>query len=240
MTLNLASFAPHHANARTDGPIEPAWFKRGMHEFVSAEYGDQAACTGLVLALLHSLHLAPCLWVSLRLAQMEHGALSARGLIPFGLDPGGLVHVCASKPIDVLWAAEEALKSGTVGAVAAEIGEADFTATRRLSLAAASLGIPLLLLAPHGREGATAAQTRWRISHAPSAVNRFDPFAPGNPRWRAVLERSRTAPAEAGRHFNLEFDHETLRLLMADQLAARPAQTHAPGPAKPTNLRRAG
>ncbi|OYW84204.1 MAG: hypothetical protein B7Z22_11130 [Hyphomonas sp. 32-62-5] len=65
---------------------------------------------------------------------------------------------------DALWAVEEAVVSGAVSHVIAEVDAADFTATRRLTLASERHGVPVTLLLPHTCEGATAALTRWRAA----------------------------------------------------------------------------
>ena len=130
---------------------------------------------------------------------------------------------------EALWAVEEAVVSGAVSLVIAEVEAADFTATRRLTLASGRYGVPVILMMPQTCEGATAAATRWRIRPRPSAPNRYDPQAPGNPRWRAVLERCRTAPNATGASFDLEWNDETLSLSVVSGLAAGPA---APRPAE--------
>ncbi|MBF4328339.1 hypothetical protein EAY16_24000, partial [Vibrio anguillarum] len=55
---------------------------------------------------------------------------------------------------DALWAVEEAVVSGAVSLVVAEIEAADFTATRRLTLASGRHGVPVVLLMPPTCEGA--------------------------------------------------------------------------------------
>ncbi|MEL6258847.1 MAG: hypothetical protein AAFQ67_07310 [Pseudomonadota bacterium] len=196
-----------------------------MHEVAEAAYGDAPVCAGFALSVLQGRPGA-VVWVVQDRSWRTHGAPCGAGLLAQGFDPGRLILVEARKTIDALWAAEEAVRSGAAGAVVAEVEDADFTQTRRLSLVAEATGTPLILLLPYGREGATAAQARWRVSARPSAPNRFDPRAPGASRWRAVLERSRAAPAQVGRIFDLEYDDETLSLRLVSELAAGPVATH--------------
>src|SRR5437763_8679931 len=70
----------------------------------------------------------------------------------------------------------------------------DFTATRRLAVAAERSGVPCWLV----RLGATAnlsgARMRWRIASAPSLLNSLDSRAPGSPAWDAELFRARGHP----------------------------------------------
>ncbi len=214
------------------GPMTaPALFaslaQRGVHEFAEARFGDLTAAAGLALAVLGAARPGPVLWVTEARLQREHGRLSARGVQAMGADPGRLLSVAAGKTLDVLWCVEEGLRSGAVAAVVAAVSEASFTATRRLSLAAAEAELPALLLMPHNRGGASAAQSRWRVASAPSAPNRYDPEAPGAPRWQVTLERARLAPEAVGRRFDLELEDETHHLRVVDRLADRSLE--APG-----------
>lgn len=218
------------AEAPTAEPGFPFGLAReGVHEIVEGAYGDAPACAGFAVASLQAARPGAVVWVSQAEARLAHGGLSGAGLKQAGLDPGRFMLVRTRKRVDALWATEEAARSGHAAAVVAEVSEADFTATRRLSLVSETTGAPILLLMPYGREGATAAQARWRVSARPSSPNRYDARAPGRTRWRAVLERSRNAPSAAGRVFNLEVDNETLSLRMVPGLAAGPAPPHAPG-----------
>ncbi len=203
---------------------------QGVHELAEAAFGDHPAAAGLAAAALAAhARPGPILWITEARAAREHGALSARGAEAMGLDPGRLLEIRAPRALDALWSVEEALRSGAVAAVVAEIADPaapDFTQTRRLALAAEARGVPALLLLSHAREGATAATARWRVAAAPSAPDPYDPEAPGRPRWRLALARASTAPGAVGRRHLMEFDDATLSLRLADRLAARPA---APG-----------
>jgi len=212
----------------------------GLHELTEAAHGDAPACTGLALAALASARAGAVLWVFEGPARRAHGMLSARGAQAMGFDPGRLLAVRAQKPLDALWTVEEGLKSGAVAAVLAEVSEAGFTATRRLSLAAGRSGVPAILSLPQGHAGATAAATRWQVSALPSAPNPWDPAAPGRMRWRARLLRARPMPAAPGRAFDLEFDDATLSLALVSGLADRPAAARTAGGARPAARPRTG
>ena len=96
--------------------------------------------------------------------------LYAPGLAAF-LDPARLVLACPTGPLAVLQAAEEALRSGAVVLVIAELAEApDLTASRRLQLAAGTGGGRGLCLVPEARLCANAAETRWRCAPVPCAA----------------------------------------------------------------------
>src|SRR5690606_34372292 len=115
------------------------------------------------------------------------------GLLSFGFDPAALVLVRAATMGELLWAAEEAIACRAVAAVVADIGGhpklLDFTASRRLSLRAAATGGSIFMLRYGTGREASAAQLRWRLSPAPSALRRWDAKAPGAQRWRVDLEK---------------------------------------------------
>ena len=67
----------------------------------------------------------------------------------------------------------------------------DFTATRRLAVAAERSGVPCWLVRLGGTANLSGARMRWRIASAPSLPNPFDPRAPGAPAWDAELFRAR-------------------------------------------------
>ncbi|UXN74465.1 hypothetical protein N8D56_04785 [Devosia sp. A8/3-2] len=80
----------------------------------------------------------------------EMGLPYGPGLVSFGFDPASLILVRPANMVELLWAAEEALACKAVAAVIADIADQpkilDFTASRRLSLRAASSGTSFLLL----------------------------------------------------------------------------------------------
>ena len=111
------------------------------------------------------------------------------GLAAFGIDTDRLILVQGAKDADILWAMEEALRSGAVAAVLGEVARANATATRRLQLAAERGGGTALLLRP----GKTTvppcpAATRWRIVTAPT-LDGVDGVT--GPRWQVDLMRCR-------------------------------------------------
>ncbi len=202
---------------------------RGVHEVAAAGHGDLAGAAGFALAAGAASGSSAVLWVSLAARTRELGAVSLDGLAACGLAPDRWLEVCATKPREALWAVEEAIHSGAVERVVAELDTIDFTASRRLTLASAARGVPVVLLLGPACEGASAAEARWRVSALASAPNRFDPRAPGRPRWQAVLERARSAPAAAGRCHTVEFDDDTRTCRLVSRLADRaPAPQPAP------------
>lgn len=115
-------------------------------------------------------------------------------LMPDGLhrmaDPGRLIQVLARRPDDMPWIMEDALRSGAVPLVVAEMAEPPgLTPVRRLHLAAeAGMAAQLLpqgplgvILTP-GDGGAQGVESRWRLDPAPDGG------------WRLALLRARMAP----------------------------------------------
>lgn len=199
--------------------------KSGLHELAEASYGDRPAMTGFLLAVMRQQAKGAWIWVRQASIVRDAGGVPESALS--GKTACLRLTVHARNAREALWATEEAILSGAASLVITEVEAADFTATRRLSLASGRYGVPVVLMLPHTCEGATAAVTRWRLSPRPSAPNRFDPQAPGHPRWQAVIERCRSLPSAVGQTFDLEWNDETLSLSVAAGLAAGPAAPRA-------------
>lgn len=157
---------------------------------VFPKIGAEAAAGGFVLTQIGQAP-APILWIQDRLAEREVGRPCQAGL---GLH-GPLLLMQLSRPADVMMAAEEGLRCKALAAVVAEVrGDPpamNFTATKRLALRAEAAGVPCWLIRHGAMPDLSAARDRWRISTLPSAANPDDPRAPGEPRWRLQLFRSR-------------------------------------------------
>ena len=133
-----------------------------------------AAGFALALAALATAGGRTALWIQTDFAALEAGMPYGPGLDLFGLPMERLLILRVARPLDVLWAFEEALKSRALAAVLAELPEtgaaADLTATRRLSLAArAGGGLGLLLRhrpSPLAKRGHDALGGRRRAEHA--------------------------------------------------------------------------
>lgn len=121
-------------------------------------------------------------------------ALHPEGCSPF-FDPSRLVIAAAPRPLDALWTAEEALRSGAAPLVVAETTEPPaLTPLRRLQLAAeaggeASRGAPPLCLIISPTPGtAGAVESRWFCEPEPA-------WREGAPaRWRFARTYAKAAP----------------------------------------------
>ena len=132
----------------------------------------------------------PLLWVQERMAMLEAGRI-----YPPGLGIAELIHVDARDARAALWAMEEGLRCSALGAVIGEIwGDPkalDFTATRRLAVAAERNGVAAYLVRLGGHANLSGARMRWRVASAPSLLHPLDPKAPGGATWDAELFRAR-------------------------------------------------
>ena len=144
--------------------------------------------TGFLLPQLDAAK--PLLWVQDRMAIVEAGRVH-----PAGLGQAKLIHVEARDARDALWAMEEGLRCSGLSAVIGELwgdpASLDFTATRRLAVAAERAGVPCWLVRLHGTANLSGARMRWRIASGPSLPHALDPKAPGLPAWNAELFRAR-------------------------------------------------
>jgi protein ImuA len=167
--------------------------------------GDEASGAALALALTldglpqDRIGQRQVLWVQ------DAAALRLNGR-PYrpGLPPAlrrRLIHVCAASCEDALFALEEGVRCRELACVIGEIAgnprALDFTASRRLTLAAEKHGVPLFLVRHDAHANLSSARMRWQASAAPSLPPRWNVEAPGSPAWRAELFRARGhAPGE--------------------------------------------
>jgi len=139
------------------------------------------------------------LWVQDKAALRLNGRPYRPGL-PAALR-GRLIHVGADKAEDVLFALEEGIRCRDLACVIGEIAgnprALDFTASRRLTLAAEKYGVPLFLVRHDAHADLSSARMRWQARAAPSLAPRWNAAAPGAPAWHAELFRARGhAPGE--------------------------------------------
>ena len=132
----------------------------------------------------------PLLWVQERMAIIESGRI-----YPPGLGDSEIIHVEARDAKLALWAMEEGLRcsglSGVIGELWGDPASLDFTATRRLAVAAERSGVSCWLIRLGGAPNLSGARMRWRIGSMPSIANPLDARASGSPAWEAELFRAR-------------------------------------------------
>ncbi len=205
------------ANACTDSASAlirtrlPRWrpgLPAPQHSEVFAR-GDEAAGAGLALSLSRdAMQVAArgnapvqedrrqVLWVQDTSAVRLGGRPYVHGL-PEELRHR-LIHVEVRSPEDALFALEEGLRCRDLAFVLGEIAGnprgLNFTASRRLSLAAEKHGVPLWLVRLDASPDLSSARMRWKVVSAPSALPRWNRAAPGWSSWRAELFRARAHP----------------------------------------------
>jgi len=132
----------------------------------------------------------PLLWVQERMAILESGRMYPPGF-PFS----DLIHVEARDAKAALWAMEEGLRCAAIGAVIGEVwgdpAALDFTATRRLAVAAERHGVGAWLVRLGGSANLSGARRRWRVASGPSLPHPLNPRAPGAAVWDCDLFRAR-------------------------------------------------
>jgi protein ImuA len=139
------------------------------------------------------------LWVQTREAARLTGLPYRAGLPPELRHR--VIHVLAEKAKDALFALEEGVRcreiAFVIGELAGNPGALDFTASRRLTLAAEKHGVPLYLVRLDAARDLSSARMRWEVAAAVSPSSRWNATAPGTPSWQAELFRARAhAPGE--------------------------------------------
>jgi protein ImuA len=204
-----------------------------LHEVGAAAHRDGPAALGFLFALMVCAQHArpgPAVFVASRRSLADFGDPYGHGLRQLGLDVGRFLLVETGSAKEALWALEEVLRSAAVPAMVAGAveGALDLTSSRRLNLAAAAHGTPLLLLRGAQAAGSSAASTRWRIGMAPAARDAFGTIS--RCRWSVALERCRNGrPGQ----WVFEWDHVAHCFHLVEGMADRAFPAHA-------GLRRAG
>ncbi len=150
--------------------------RAALHEVFAGEEEEAGAAAAfvLILALRGGDKNKPILWVRDERAQRRVGYIYGPGLVALGADPNRFIFVNAPDELAMLRAAADGVKCGAVGAVVIEPYDKarllDLTATRKFALAASASGVLPLLLRTGAQPSASAAQTRWRVTAAPSAM----------------------------------------------------------------------
>ncbi len=163
-----------------------------LREVFATHVADGVA-SGFVLAQVPEGK--PLLWVQDRLSRREGGRPYAPGLAHLAERPVEVLWLQVAKPVDVLWAMEQALGCPALGAVVGEVwgdpSALDFTASKRLALRAERGGVQAWLVRRAATPDLSAARERWRLTALPSPPEPHDLRASGEPIWQAALFRAR-------------------------------------------------
>ncbi len=223
--------------AGLDRAVGGGLMRGAVHEIFAASVADAGTAAGFTVALVRrAVAGRSVVWIRQTYARLETGGLYAPGLSALGFDPGELLLVEVKDGFNVLRAGLEAARCPALGCVVIEpwgnSKALDFTATRRLGLAASNSGTTVFLLRLAAEPRQSAAQTRWQVSAGasqPLAAN-----APGFATFDIKLLRHRSG--SAGQSWRLEWDHEqhvfrqpAPRIALSRPVVAVPAR----GPALP-------
>lgn len=167
---------PIQLDQRTPRPVQPlpggpaqglSLLRARVHEFCGP-------ARAVLAAMVMQRSEGPVLWI--------FPSWLAERIYPDGLqdfaNPSRLIMAGVRRPEDALWTAEEALRSGAIPLVVAELPDPPgLTPVRRLNLAAEAGAeaahhrqriAPLGLLLTPGDGGAQGAESRWHMGYAPS------------------------------------------------------------------------
>ncbi|MEL6736133.1 MAG: hypothetical protein AAFO98_09690 [Pseudomonadota bacterium] len=175
------------------------------HDITPLKPNDVPQAAGFALALLKRLpRNGPIMWCQTAFNGREYGRIYSPGLLQSGLLEGAhqdpqpaalladrLFHITVPKDRDLALVLEECVRVSALAAVVGEGPAPDFTASRRLTLAAQVSRVPCLIINTSGAIGASAAATRWRVAPIAGPPDTDDPQGPGQPAWSITLARSR-------------------------------------------------
>jgi protein ImuA len=205
--LCLQGYKTIHSNHSFNaglGPIREAFPNKEIpiatiHEFICASTESTSSTNGFVSALTASLMKSggACIWISSSLKAFP------AALPLFGVEPHRIIFVNATKEKDVLWTAEEALKSTGLAAVIAETKELSFTTSRRLQLAVEKSQVTGFLIRQQPRLlTPNVCSARWAINPVASELPMNMPGV-GFPRWKVNLLKVRNGKTG---EWNIEWD----------------------------------
>jgi protein ImuA len=192
--LSLQSSAPLANEAAIDvalGPINAAFpghsFPVGaVHEFFAARPETTACTSGFIAGILSFImkNRGAAIWLC------KEPVIFPPGLKSFGIDPEKIIFLYLKRQQEILWCMEEALKCKGLSAVIAELHDLDFTASRRLQLAASKSNVTSFII-KHPSPATTASIARWRITPLPGVAPDIDMPGIGFPQWTVELLRVR-------------------------------------------------
>jgi protein ImuA len=186
-----------------------------LHETLCTLQAEASAASGFTLGLAARAagEKRKIIWIRQRFLESEVGALSARGIVEFGIDPNRLILVSLSTPLDVLQAANDAARCKGIGAIVIDLWRdpkaVSLTATRRLSHTCGQSGVTCFLNRIRGSEFPTAAMTRWLVKAARSTPLKAN--APGNPVFDVTLLRHRYGVASSSWRVEWNRDQRSFR-----------------------------
>lgn len=205
--------------AAIDTALPTGLMRNALHEIVPTDHPAIPAAFGFLIALvIHAIrdHQGAILWPMQACDEYTFGIPYASGLRAFGFVPDRLIAVRCRSQRDMLWAMEEGLRVGGLGAViGSRSPRMTLAQARRLQLASATTRTPIFLLRRYDDVNPSPAVTRWRVAPFGSRLTRhgFDAL-----RWKITLERVRGG--QTG-EWIVEWDHGAHALRLFSVLADR-------------------
>ncbi|MFZ5691776.1 MAG: ImuA family protein [Pseudomonadota bacterium] len=190
-----------------------------LHEISPAAPVHRGAATGFALALAALAGKSTgreTLFIQTDFTRLEAGVPYGLGFDLFGLPSRRLLILRTRRPIDALFAMEEALKCAALASVIAELPDdtADLTATRRLSLAARTHNGLGLFLRQRSTSMPSAAMTRWEVAAAAGERDAYGGL--GSTAFELSLMKNRRG--SCGR-FRVAWSHHECAFVEADSVA---------------------
>lgn len=219
LPVPLAGHASDHARVslgivEVDALLGGGLRRDGLHEAYAEAREDAASAMALALlvAWLNYArngggHERAIIWArELSSPSLPYGP----GLVELGIDPAVLTLLLLPDSRAVLRAALDSVRQGAAGAVLVELRGRhpllDLTATRRLALAAQASDTMVWLVRDEAQPVPSAAHTRWRVTHAPTAKSPGECLG-NRPAFDLTLLRHRGGPE--GLHIRMEWDRDT-------------------------------
>ncbi|MGC1304418.1 MAG: hypothetical protein WA840_18785 [Caulobacteraceae bacterium] len=231
-TVEAAQRALSFGLESVDSRFSLGGLAHGVHQ-AAGEPGDRSAAGLFVMLWLARLLKAnpdrPALVVQEAAVVREEGALYGPGLLALGLDPGRLAVVLVQDGAEALRVVDQAVRSGAVCAVMAELRRAadklDLGLTQRLNVHGQQTSTLVALLTPD-LDGTSAALSRWRVRTGPSRARKRHLGPPA-----LELELVRNRHGRPGR-WTLEWssEDEAFRLPAPFRAPLVSPPVHRPGP----------
>lgn len=180
--------------ARLGERLKDLFCPAACHEIYAAHDRQAVAATAFALTMAYqSASTRPVIWIRHDFLDREFGMPFPLGIAELGLAPRVFTLVRAPHILAALQAGLEAARCGALGVVVIELWGTskflDHTASRRLTIAAQTSGVTLLMTRAGAQPQQSAAVSRWHIESAPSRALAAN--APGSPAFKLTMLRHR-------------------------------------------------
>jgi protein ImuA len=164
-----------------------------VHEFICPSNESFSSSSAFVCGILSSLkqNNSAIIWIC------SQQRMYPPSFTFFGIAPHNIIFIQASKPKDILFTTEEALRCEGICAVITDIRELSFKQSRRLQLATEQSRVTGFVLRNNPRTyNTTACVSRWIITPAPGTSFQNLPGI-GFPSWNVELQKVRNGKPQS-------------------------------------------